>query len=134
MKLIQNEINRIKGMGFLRVFTRIETEGEASWRGRDRGRGVENYFSEVEDEPRNFSLFLGLFEDETRGIGISGFFSAILRMRLLILVFQDQGQDEARNFAPFLGHFEVETRRSRTSAIYICEMILVRQYDTFQVK
>ena len=46
--------------------TRIETGGEASWRGRDRGRGVENYFSEVEDEARNFAPFLGHFEVEAR--------------------------------------------------------------------
>ena len=44
-----NWIRNIYNQG---VFTRIETEGEASWRGRDRGRGVENYFSEVEDEAR----------------------------------------------------------------------------------
>ena len=50
-------------------------------------------------------------------LGISAFFSAILRTRLLILVFRGRGRDEARNFAPFLGHFEVETRPSRTSAI-----------------
>ena len=49
-------------------------------------------------------------------LGISAFFSAILRTRLLILVFRGRGRDEARNFAPFLGHFEVETRPSRTSA------------------
>ena len=48
-------------------------------------------------------------------LGISAFFSAILRTRLLILVFRGRGRDEARNFAPFLGHFEVETRPSRTS-------------------
>ena len=48
-------------------------------------------------------------------LGISAFFSAILRTRLLILVFRGQGRDEARNFAPFLVHFEVETRPSRTS-------------------
>ena len=49
-------------------------------------------------------------------LGISAFFSAILRTRLLILVFRGRGRDEARNFASFLGHFEVETRPSRTSA------------------
>ena len=48
-------------------------------------------------------------------LGISAFFSAILRTRLLILVFRGRGRDEARNFASFLGHFEVETRPSRTS-------------------
>ena len=48
-------------------------------------------------------------------LGILAFFSAILRTRLLILVFRGRGRDEARNFAPFLGHFEVETRPSRTS-------------------
>ena len=50
-------------------------------------------------------------------LGISAFFSAILRTRLLILVFRGRGRDEARNFASFLGHFEVETRPSRTSAL-----------------
>ena len=49
-------------------------------------------------------------------LGISAFFSAILRTRLLILVFRGRGRDEVRNFAPFLGHFEVETRPSRNSA------------------
>ena len=59
-------------------------------------------------------------------LGISAFFSAILRTRLLILVFRGRGRDEARNFAPFLGHFEVETRPSRTSVFsslqnaYLC--------------
>ena len=48
-------------------------------------------------------------------LGISAFFSAILRTRLLILVFRGRGRDEARNFASFLGHFEVEARPSRTS-------------------
>ena len=52
-------------------------------------------------------------------LGISAFFSAILRTRLLILVFRGRGRDEARNFAPFLGHFEVETRPSRTSDLGI---------------
>ena len=37
-------------------------------------------------------------------LGILAFFSAILRKRLLILVFQGRGQDEARNFASFLGY------------------------------
>ena len=50
-------------------------------------------------------------------LGISAFFSAILRTRLLILVFRGRGRDEARNFASFLGHFEVETRPSRTSEL-----------------
>ena len=52
-------------------------------------------------------------------LGISAFFSAILRTRLLILVFRGRGRDEARNFASFLGHFEVETRPSRTSVLVL---------------
>ena len=58
-------------------------------------------------------------------LGISAFFSAILRTRLLILVFRGRGRDEARNFASFLGHFEVETRPSRTSGQNVCNVYVL---------
>ena len=63
-----------------------------------------------------FSPFLRAFRGRDKEfLGILAFSSAILRTRLLILVFRGQGQDEARNFASFLGHFKVQTRTSRTS-------------------
>ena len=83
----QIEIKRLKMLK--QRFSRVHLA-----RTRPRTRPLVEFFR-GQDGARNFSLFLGLFKDETRNSSeISAFFLAILRTRLLILVFRGRGRDE----------------------------------------
>ena len=94
-------------------------------RTRSRTRPLVEFFrGRGRDEGRNFSLFLGLFEDEMRNSSefwpfpqpfmdetFDPYFLR-LRTRPLVEFFRGRGRDEERNFSLFLGLFEDEMRNS----------------------